>query len=100
MCWAVPTLTLTSLAISAFPAGEIAGGGAQAIGLGAEGAEGRERLVDGLGQAGAGAIEAELGDEGLLAVGGVLAGGLAHGFGRGGDVEDVVGKLEGTTGGF
>jgi hypothetical protein len=62
--------------------------------------QGAQRVVDHFAELALRRLDADAGDDGLLAGGGILAGGFAERFGRSGDVEDVVGELEGPPGRF
>src|SRR6185437_14336766 len=83
-----------------FARGKIVRSLTQAVGLRAEDEQFGQSVVDEIAQSAAGALDAEPGDEGLLAGSLVLAGGLAQSFGGRGGVEQVVGELEGTAGEF
>src|SRR6266852_2103572 len=95
------TRTGSSISLSAIDSGSVLAlgdesrGVAQHIALGAEdrqrGVGARQQVANPL----LGAVDAELGDEGGLAEGRILAGRLAEGRGIAFDVEQIVGDLEG-----
>src|SRR5205807_2525859 len=89
-----------AVGISVFPGGEIAGGFAQGRRFGAERRQRSDGVMDDVAEVSARRLNAEDRDQGLLVEAGVLLRRLAERGGRGGDVEQVVGELEGAAGGF